>query len=146
MRFSGGLCLSNNIAKNHRKSRGFYAYYSEMFNIGPCSFLLLLASRRCLCHGKRPPKLYAQQKENKEEVHRCEHHARSFCVWMRRDTTTTTWMLMTKRATIAQKSVASPLINNPQMKFLSVNTVVVSFARLLAEEGIAITARSASIL
>src|SRR5579864_345573 len=115
-----------------------------MFSIGPCSFLLLRAGTCCLCLRKRAPTIYCQQHENKEEVHQCEYHAKSFCVWIKRHTIGTIWMTMRKRATISQINVVSRALNNLREKCSSVNTVAVWSVRCPAGGIIATTVLSAS--
>src|SRR6266566_1129496 len=57
-----------------------------------------------------------------------------------------TMLTMVKRIMIiARTIVANPVISNPRKRFLSVNTAVVSCARLTAEGVIVTIARSASI-
>src|SRR5689334_17341323 len=81
-----------------------------------------------------------QRSQDKKEVHRCEHHAKSFCVWRRTTTTisTTTSSTIVKKIEhtvrdAAQRSVVSPVIARHLMKCLNAGIAAALSARCPAE-------------
>jgi hypothetical protein len=82
--------------------------------------------------------MYQQQSQDKKEVHRCEHHARSSCVWRRKTNNPTKSSTIVKkiehivRDAVRRIAVSHATANRP-MRCLSVGIAAALFVRCPVE-------------
>ena len=94
--------------------------------------------------------MYQQQSQDKKEVHRCEHHARSSCVWRRKtDSPTKSSTIVKKiehivRDAVRRIAVSHAIVSRPT-RCLSVGIVAVLSVRCPVEAIIEIIAPFACI-